>query len=294
MPDRQEHQSEVHRYLQKHLSDHFWTFSLPHGSGTETYFAKGNAHEYFVKVGASIERYQAMAEIGLTPPVLSCGKLESGQTIVVQSRIQGWTPSRKDFQEHWEEVARLLSTLHRNLTVRQALDPASSQKHRDAGRKAMDSLLQKWDNYKGLVPKQAVFVDKSLEQLALQLDRFTTDGLAACHNDICNANWIFASDGKIYIVDLESMSIEDPALDLGAVLWWYYPQELRQRFLDLAGYPYDENLRLRMRVRMAFHCLSILLPRKQSFDVFQPYRFGEALIDFKAVLDGNENPQAYV
>jgi thiamine kinase-like enzyme len=183
--------------------------------------------------------------------------------------------------------------MHRDPKINAILEPEYPTRHKDAGRKAWIRLLQRWDAYKGLVPKDAAFIDKSLEQLALQIEQFTTDGLAACHNDICNANWLFASNGEIFMIDLESMSKEDPALDLGALLWWYYPPELRQRFLDAAGYRYDEELKHRMQVRMALHCLSILLPREQSLDVFQPDRFSEALVDFQAVLNGQENPQGY-
>src|SRR6185503_8118958 len=113
----------------------------------------------------------------------------------------------------------------------------------------------------------------SLNQLIQQVSLFSGEGLVASHNDICNANWLFASDGKIYIVDFESMSVDDPAADMGALLWWYYPPELRQRFLEIAGYPYNDNFKFRMRVRMAFHCLSITLPRAGSFDQFKPEGF---------------------
>ena len=59
--------------------------------------------------------------------------------------------------------------------------------------------------------------------------------------------------------------MDDPAFDLGAILWWYYPPELRGQFLELAGYSYDHELRFRMQVRMALHCLSITLPRERKF-----------------------------
>ena len=118
-------------------------------------------------------------------------------------------------------------------------------------------------------------------------------GLVASHNDICNANWLVASDGKIYLIDLESMSLDDPACDIGATLWWYYPPELRQRFLDIVGYADDEQFQNRMRVRMALHCLSIILPRDRSFDRFDPDSFVESLTDFRAVLAGRQNPEGY-
>lgn len=94
-------------------------------------------------------------------------------------------------------------------------------------------------------------------------------------------------------MDFDSLSMDDPALDMGALLWWYYPPELRQRFLEAAGYHYDDEFRFRMRIRMAIHCLEIILPRKGTFDQFDPEGFGNSLRDFRAILDGKENPEGY-
>ncbi len=215
MLERQEHLQEVRSYLQKHFSVQDWTFLLPRGSGRETYFARGNEHGYFVKVGAPVENYLAMAEIGLTPPVLSLGKLESGVPILVQPLIRGRMPSRLDFQNQWKRVATLIHTMHNSPRVRSVLDPACSNLHKDAGQQAFNNLLQKWERYKSQVPEVLSFVDDSLAELALEIRQFTKEGLAASHNDICNGNWLFASDGNIYIIDLDSMSMDDPALDHG-------------------------------------------------------------------------------
>jgi thiamine kinase-like enzyme len=291
MSERQEHLKEVRSYLQAHFSAYDLAFSLPHGHGKETYFAHGNGHSYFVKIGATIERYMALAEIGLTPPVLSAGQLKSGISILVQPFIAGKTPSRLDFQNQFERVAALIRILHNSRRVRRVLPPACSDLHKGAGREAFSHLLQKWERYKLKVPNASKFVDISLAELALEIEQFTSEGLVASHNDICNANWLFANDGKTYLIDLDSMSMEDPALDMGAFLWWYYPPEMRGRFLEIAGYPYNDEFRHRMRVRMALHCLSILLPREQSFDDFQPDSFSDSLRDFRAVLANKENPE---
>jgi hypothetical protein len=48
-----------------------------------------------------------------------------------------------------------------------------------------------------------------------------------------------------------------------------------------------------MQVRMAMHCLNITLPREGSFDRFDPGHYDEALDDFRAILNGKENPQGY-
>ena len=89
MFDRQKHQQEVHGFLQKHFDLQDWSFSLPRGTGMETYFVRGNDQEYFVKISVSLERYQVMADIGLTPPVLASGQLESGPSIIVRAAAEG-------------------------------------------------------------------------------------------------------------------------------------------------------------------------------------------------------------
>jgi thiamine kinase-like enzyme len=291
--EQQEHQQEVHGYLQKHFSTRDWVFSLPRGTGKETYFVQGNGYKYFVKVGAPVERYLAMAEIGLTPRLLSVGQLEGGMSILVQPFIAGRMPSRLDFQNQLERVAALIHTMHNDPRLQEVLQPTSSKEHKDAGQQSLKHLILKWKRFKPQVPDVSAFVDKSLAELALEIEQFTTAGLVASHNDICNGNWLFASDGQIYMIDLDSMSMDDPALDMGALLWWYYPPGMREHFLEVAGYPYDEEFKHRMCVRMALHCLHILLPREQSFDDFQPVTFSDSLEDFRAVIAGNENPQGY-
>jgi thiamine kinase-like enzyme len=203
-------------------------------------------------------------------------------------------PSRLDFQSQVEKVAVLIRIMHNDPGVQNVLLPYASNLHKDAGQEAFQHLLQKWESYKSQVTEVSSFVDESLAELALEIRQFRTNGLVASHKDICNGNWLFASDGKIYIIDLDSMFLDDPAFDMGALLWWYYPPEMRGRFLEIAGYPYDDEFKHRMQVRMALHCLNILLPREQSFDDFDPESFAESLVDFRAVLARQENPQGYM
>jgi len=293
MSHTREHQEEVRRYLQKHFRNQDWSFSLPRGSGMETYFVKGNGQDYFVKVGASVERYLAMAEIGLSPPLITYGHLDSGLSIMIQSCINGRKPTRLDYRNRLNEVAEIIRKTH-HARITGVLQTVPSSLHKDAGVQALERLCQKWAHFKRQVPLVADFVDESLDTLARQVSQFAGEGLVASHGDICNANWLFTSDGRIYILDFESMSMDDPAADLGALLWWYYPPGLREQFLTMAEYPYDEEFRFRMRIRMAMHCLSITLPREGSFDAFDPGGFSASLRDFRAVLDGKENPEGYV
>ncbi|CAG0960337.1 hypothetical protein GPROT1_00762 [Gammaproteobacteria bacterium] len=293
MQDRQHHQPEVQGFLQKHFSAQQWKFALPPGSGNETYFAYGSGHTYFVKLGAQIARYQAMDSIGLVSPVLATGYLDDGTSIIVQAYIAGRKPSRIDYRRYLDQIATTINQTHHSADLQRVLPEVSSDLYSVVGLAALTRLQHRWNHYRDQVPEVADFVDESLAHLARQVQRFSGSGLVASHNDICNANWLIAPDGRLYLLDLELMSLDDPAVDIGATLWWYYPPALRPRFLEIAGYADDESFQFRMRVRMALHCLSITLPRERSFDTFDPASFAESLTDFRAILAGGENPQGY-
>jgi thiamine kinase-like enzyme len=293
MQDRKQHQQEVRSFLQKHFSSQSWKFSLPQGTGNETYLARTREQIFFVKLGVQIARYQAMASLGLVPQVLAAGHLPDGTPILVQAYIAGRTPSRKDYHANLEKIAAIINTTHQSDEVNRVLPEVSSCLYRMVGLEALTRLRQRWNYYRAQVPDVAGFVDESLDHLEQQVGDFQGTGLVASHNDICNANWLITPDGQLYLLDLESMALEDPAVDIGATLWWYYPPRLRQRFLEIVGHADDRAFEKRMQVRMAMHCLHITLPRQDSFDRFDPASFAGDLVDFRAILAGEDNPQGY-
>lgn len=293
MKERQQHWPEVRRYLKAHISPGAWTFTLPEGSGHETYMAHGAGGDYFVKLGAFVPAYELLAADGLTPEVLSAGSLEDGVPIVVQRYVAGHKPAHADFQNHFERVAEIVRAVHHHSRLQQSLPLVHDTGYQNAAARALSKLRQQWERYKLQVRSAIQVVEDGLAQLASGIANIRGSGLVASHNDICNANWIVGEEGRWYLIDFEAIAWDDPARDLGALLWWYYPPAMWPRFLNLVGYPDDAAFRSRMQVRMAMHCLQIILPRADSFDSFAPDRFGEALTDFRAVLAGEENPQGY-
>jgi thiamine kinase-like enzyme len=294
MQNRYQHCQQVVAFLRRHLTDKRWELTLPpSGRGHETYVAQSNGDGYFIKLGTHAARYQVMASLGLTPATIAAGYLEDGTSILVQPYIEGKHPSWRDFRHHLPRIAAVVNKTHHSQALRDILPTGPSETYRDVGLAAVRRVQHKWEVYRTQVPMVANEVDAKLTHLQHEIRGFVGAGLVASHNDICNGNWLIASDGKIYLVDLEAMSLDDPAHDMGSLLWWYYPPESRLAFLEIAGYQYDEVLRNRMRVRMALHCLDILLPRTGSFDRFDAASFVEGLTDFRAVVAGRENPQGY-
>ncbi|HEY2980104.1 MAG TPA: phosphotransferase [Anaerolineales bacterium] len=293
MQDRQQHHQEVQVFLQQHFSNELWELTLPNGTGNETYFAHCKDHSYFVKLGVEPTKYRVVASIGLTPQVLAAGSLGDGTSIIVQPYIAGKRPSQRDYHNRLEQFASAINLIHHSAEVKQALPEASSHLYGVVALESLARVQQKWERHKALVPSVAAFVDESLDYLRRQVMDFQGTGLIASHNDICNANWLISPDGKLYLIDLESMSLDDPAVDIGATLWWYYPPRLRKKFLAKSGYINDKAFEKRMKVRMAMHCLNITLPREQSLDGFDSASYAETLTDFRAILAGRENPEGY-
>jgi thiamine kinase-like enzyme len=283
----------VRAFLSQHFANRTWSFTFPQGHGNETYFARCGDQALFIKLGAQAARYQALAANGLSPPVLAEGCLEDGISILIQPYITGRNPTRRDYQTNLELFAQAIHSVHHCLALKRALPQVSDEGYSQAGLAALAAIQKRWEQHKHRVPQVAGFIDESFDHLRQQVQDFEGAGLVAAHNDLCNGNWLVAPDGKIYLLDLEAMSMEDPALDIGATLWWYYPPEIRHRFLEIVGDAHDDAFQHRMQIRMAMHCLHIILPRPGSFDRFRSASFSGALVDFRAALAGEENPQGY-
>lgn len=292
---RNGHISEVYAFLGTSFPGKEWKLTLPQqGSGQEAYFAEADGLAFFVKLDVQIERYRAMFELGFCPRLVTTGSLADGTDLVVQETVNGKNPSRKDFHRYLDQFAQAIGKTHHCKKLRAILPPKISSCYKDAGLETLAQIEQRWAFYKPLVkPTCAIFVGESIGHLREQIIQFQGAGLVASHNDVCNGNWLVSSDGRVYLIDYESLSLDDPALDVGAILWWYYPPNLRARFLEIAGYENDDGFRQRMKIRMAVHCLNIILPRENSFDHFDAETFDSALDDFRAVMAGQENPQGY-
>jgi len=288
------HRIEVISFLKTNVRNQSWEISLPqHGTGNETYFGQSSGRLYFIKLGANTDRYQVMSNLGLSPQIIALGHLGDGTSILVQERVNGKIPNRKDFHLHLKKFAESIKKTHHCEGLKQILPKRSSSFYKDVGLEILEEVELRWKKHELEVSEFSEYVNEKIAYLKHQIDQFTGDGLVASHSDICNGNWLVSHDEKLYLLDYDSMTLDDPALDLGAILWWYYPPKMREEFLEITGYENDESLRNRMRIRMAIHNLNILIPRENSFDRFTAETFGAALADFRATIDGRENPQGY-
>jgi thiamine kinase-like enzyme len=292
---RNGHMSEVFAFLCENFSGKEWKISSPQqGSGQESYFADTDKLAFFVKLGVQVERYLVMFELGLSPGLVTTGSLTDGTNLIIQEKVIGRHPSRKDFHRHLDQFAHAIGTTHRCENLKALLPQKISNSYIDACLESLSQIEKRWALYKPLVkPACAVFVNEGIDYLREEIIQIQGAGLVASHNDVCDGNWLVSLAGRVYLIDYEEMSLGDPALDIGAIMWWYYPPNLRTQFLEIAGYRNDSDFLNRMRICMAVHCLNIILPRVNSFDHFEAGSFDESLDDFRAVLNGLNNPRGY-
>jgi thiamine kinase-like enzyme len=286
---RNQHSKEVGEFLRRGFGGK-WTLTLPPGTGHETYFAHEGSCSLFVKLGTPVERVEAMARLGLTPEVLKADCTEDGIAILVQQYVEGRNPGRSDYRARLEQVANVIREMHNSEELKATLPSVPLDDYEQAGLRILEAVRARWEGVREQVLDVAHAVDQGLDELERRIKRFRGSGLVASHGDICNANWLLTPEGRLYLVDLDAMALDDPALDVGATLWWYYPEEMWSQFLDLAGYQ-DDEFRERMWTRLALHCISITLPRPGSFDTFDPAHYALALVDFQAALGRQSNPQ---
>ncbi len=126
MQDRQGHKEGVRLFLKEKFRDGPWELTLPIGTGNETYFARCDERDLFVKLGVQAGRYQAVAAPGITLPVLAAGALADGTSIIVQPHIPGKRPARSDYRLHLEQFASTIRRLHHSPEVKQLLPEVRS------------------------------------------------------------------------------------------------------------------------------------------------------------------------
>lgn len=287
------HQAVITRFLGELHPQATWRLRSPSaGTQRESYFASSQHGVYFVKINANIAVYEIAAALGITPPIVASGLVADDATILVQQFIRGTPPVWSTFQNRLSDFAAIINTLHHAPSMRQAASQTQDTLAKTATR-AVQHVIGRWQRYREQVPQLAGEVDMLLSKLASELSGLDEAAPVASHNDLNMSNWIVAESGALHLLDFDMLTLDDPAQDMGMLLWWYYPPALRSRFLELAGHEDSDVFRERMRLRMTLHSLSILLPREDSFDQFDGTRFAQRFGDVRAVYAGKENPRGY-
>ncbi len=209
--------------------DDWIIFRPEHGWSDASYVAERRGYRVFVKLGASSDVLQRVAEIGVAPAVLAAGEYQD-LSYVIQEFVEGRFPDHGWFEPHVDEVARLFRLVHRDSLLRALVKSPAHPRPRQ---------LRDMELTRRLV--EASFPDPSglktaSAWLARRLPSVPEDDLVPTHGDVNRKNFLITPT-RIVMIDGDDIALADPLRDVGPLVWWYLPPSRWPSFLEKCGLP---------------------------------------------------------
>ena len=156
------------------------------------------------------------------------------QKIIIMEKIKGITIKDGEAKEHLYNIGKLMANLH-NIPIKQKVNWKKAM---------MSEYLELKESAKGLMENNIFEISTGfLEQ---KLEKINVSKLAVIHRDLRPENIIY-SEGKYYLLDLESMCIGDRDYDFTRMLNLLNQKEIYQYedFKNLIdGYRYINDIEI--------------------------------------------------
>lgn len=248
-----------------------WEFASAGGLTGNAYIAKRDDERLFLKRNSSPFLAVLSAE-GIVPQLIWTKRIKNGDVITAQKWLDGRELYPQEMQE--AKVAKKLRQIHQSsellhMLMRLGIEPTSPLTNfKSTSKKITECQLQQ---------KHRV-IDDSIQFLQTFLPDVIGYEQVVCHADITHNNMMFSKDGSLYIVDWDQAMIADPAIDFGAILHYYVPENNWEQWLTHYGLKKDESLIKRMYWYLIEKTLSYILWHmdREEFD-----KVKECLIDLK-------------
>ncbi|MGH2452640.1 MAG: phosphotransferase [Candidatus Rokuibacteriota bacterium] len=205
----------VARVVQTALGGPAWEVRRPeHGWSDRSFVATSGGRRVFVKFGTPGPILRRVADLGAAPAVLAAGE-HDGSPYAIQEYVEGPFPDHAWVVEHRDELAALLSRIHRDPALRTLLATPRRVAFQVAALPESRRLVE------------AAFGDRpglraAAEWLTAHQPALPDDELVPTHGDISPKNFLITPRGLI-MIDWEDAALADPMRDLGPLLWWYFP-----------------------------------------------------------------------
>lgn len=209
----------------------------PLGGETKTaYMAVNQDKKLFLKRNTS-PFLAALSLEKITPKLLWTRRLNSGDTLVAQE----WLDAR-NLRKHEMKlpcVSQLLYRLHHSELLHRMLKQVEGQTI------TPQSLLTDfWADLGEL--KHEPLIEQVYWELSKHQPQLAVEEYEVCHGDLNHKNWLLANDGRLYLVDWETVGMGDCAFDLSMIMCHYVP---RNQWLDwLVQYGLKPNEDLMKRI----------------------------------------------
>src|SRR5690625_2679483 len=258
-----------------------WEFSSAGGLTGNAYIAKRDDERLFLKRNSSPFLAVLSAE-GIVPQLVWTKRIKNGDVITAQK----WLDGRELYPQEMQDalVAKKLRQIHRSsellhMLMRLGIEPTSPIKNFETtAQQITERNLHQVHDY----------IDCSLQFLQTFLSDVVGYEQVVCHADITHNNMMFSKDGSLYIVDWDQAMIADPAIDFGAILYYYVPEAKWEHWLNHYGLKKDDSLIKRMYWYLIDKTLAYFIwhTERKEYD-----KAKECLIDLKQL---NERLASFV
>jgi aminoglycoside phosphotransferase (APT) family kinase protein len=227
-----------------------WRVSNGAGAHGNTRRAASGDLRVIVKLGQPAAALRRLAELEVTPPVLSWGE-HDGSPYTVQRMTAGEHPDAAWFAAHVPELAALVHRYQRDERLTDLLRQDPSRDRLDVAGAA--SMFYRIPPSEG----SPMWTDEVLEaratwrRLASELAPVPP---APVHADPHRFNYVVADD-RLLLVDWDEVDLSDPWRDAGVQLWWHVPADRWAAFAAAQGATLDGALNARILWWAAFKAL---------------------------------------
>jgi len=227
------------------MSEDGWEIVPAGGVTGEAFFAFHNDEKLFLKRNSSPFLAVLSAE-GIVPKLIWTKRLENGDVITAQHWISG--RKLEPFDMSSEKVAKMLKKIHSSKPLLKMLRRiGKSPAYPEHLYYEIDHLL--------FNVKEDSTIKSALQFLKERLPSVKVSNWSVCHGDVHHNNWMMTEDNQLYLIDWDSATIGDPALDIGPLLYWYIPESEWGSWLKKYGLPLTNDFLKRMEWYVVYQSL---------------------------------------
>lgn len=192
---------------------------------------------------------------GIVPKLIWTKRMENGDVITAQHWLNG--RELKPIDMGSEAVAKLLSKIHHSKELLYMLQRIGKNQLKP------DELLKE---IKQKIVKQFStdhIIMTSLEFLETEIKYINHENQVVCHCDVNHNNWLISDNTEeLFLIDWDGAMIADPAIDLGALLYWYIPKDSWKSWLANYGIELTADLEKRMKWYIIYQTLLTVIWHK--------------------------------
>lgn len=206
--------------------DSGWELYPVGGDTGQAYMGKRAEEKLFLKRNSS-PFLAALSVEGVTPRLIWTKRIENGDVLTAQEWLNGRTLNKTEMSS--PDVAKLLGRIHRS-------EPLSRMLARVGGEKKLPE--QMLTSYECDIPydlKIHPLLNKIVKELKKKLHVVRHAEPRVCHGDIYRKNWLLSDENRLYLVDWDSATLCDPAMDLSMLLVQYVKREHWESWLKEYG-----------------------------------------------------------